>query len=336
MWLELSKAERTEILGAVSLEYGIPAAAIEKDWWVTRALQALFTSEYSEHLVFKGGTSLSKGWHAINRFSEDIDIGINRELLGFSGELSKNQISDRLRRASKKFVDESLKNTVHAGLVEQGIDSSQFAVYTEETPISTTDPRKIYIEYESISESRIPYFSESVQIEAGARSILDPKTDKTISSLIDDTFAEKSFVQPPFNVRLTPLGRTFLEKVFLLHEEFSKPADKVRATRMSRHMYDLEKLMDSSEAKFYLSVKETYESIIHHRKTFIGLSGFDYSTLSPHIICIIPEDAGIRKAWKEDYDTMRSEMIFGDTLSFEQLLSRLEELQNRFRNLSWQ
>ena len=82
----------------------LPAVAVEKDWWVTAVLRVLFSLPYAEHLSFKGGTSLSKCWNLIERFSEDIDIAINREYLGFQGTLSKTQIRDRLRRASCAFV----------------------------------------------------------------------------------------------------------------------------------------------------------------------------------------------------------------------------------------
>jgi len=135
-WLQLTSKERIDVLQHVSQVYRILINAVEKDWWVTRVLQALFASDYSDQLVFKGGTSLSKGWNAINRFSEDIDIGLNREFPGFSGTLSKTQISDKLRRVSKKIVD--------AGLMDQGIDSTDYTIYTKDTSISTTDPRKIY------------------------------------------------------------------------------------------------------------------------------------------------------------------------------------------------
>ena len=88
----------------------LPEQIIEKDWWVTQVLKAVFSLPYAEHLSFKGGTSLSKCWHKIERFSEDIDIAISRDFLGYSGNLSRTQISDKLRRAACSFVRE--KNAV--------------------------------------------------------------------------------------------------------------------------------------------------------------------------------------------------------------------------------
>ncbi len=333
MWLNLTTDERLEILQFVSSESRIPIHAVEKDWWVTRVLEALFSSCAADSFIFKGGTSLSKGWDVIHRFSEDIDIdiGINRELLGFSGALSKNQISDKLRRASKTFVDNELKDIISQGLWQQGIDSSQFEIYTEETPISTTDPRKIYIKYKSVTDHSMAYIGKEVHVEAGARSIIDPSSSKAISSLIDLILPDQKFARPSFNAKVTPIGRTFLEKAFLLHEEFSKPKEKIRNHRMSRHMYDLEKLMDYSEAMDYLFDSEMYMNIIEHRKKFIHLQGFDYETLYPQTINLIPIDDSVLTAWENDYKSMRSEMIYGETLSFDTLIDRLKELQGRFR-----
>lgn len=109
-FIDLSKEERADILDRVSAELNIQQReVIEKDWWVTAVLRALFSLPYAQHLSFKGGTSLSKCWNLIGRFSEDIDIAIDREYLGFSGTLSKTQISDKLRRTTCSFVRETMQ-----------------------------------------------------------------------------------------------------------------------------------------------------------------------------------------------------------------------------------
>jgi len=102
-WLKLSKKRRIEILEQVNNRLGLPVQAIEKDWWVTMVLKAVFSSRFSEHFVFKGGTSLSKAYHLIDRFSEDIDLAIDRKFLGFDGDLSATQIK-KLRKASGTFI----------------------------------------------------------------------------------------------------------------------------------------------------------------------------------------------------------------------------------------
>ncbi len=98
-WLKISKERRIEILNKASNTTGLPAIAIEKDWWVIVALKASFELKCSTSIVFKGGTSLSKGWNLIERFSEDIDLAIDRKFFGFEGDISKSQIKN-LRKIS--------------------------------------------------------------------------------------------------------------------------------------------------------------------------------------------------------------------------------------------
>ena len=121
-FIDLSKEDRTDVLDRVSTELNIrQREVIEKDWWVTAVLRAIFCLPYAQHLSFKGGTSLSKCWHLINRFSEDIDIAIDREYLGFSGTLSKTQISDKLRRATCSFVRDTMQHDIAEQLHKNGI-----------------------------------------------------------------------------------------------------------------------------------------------------------------------------------------------------------------------
>ena len=108
-FLKLPDPKKVERIATVAKNMRLPEASVEKDWWVTAVLRALFSLPYAEHLSFKGGTSLSKCWNLIARFSEDVDIAVNREYLGFSGTLSKTQISDKPRRTACSFVREKLQ-----------------------------------------------------------------------------------------------------------------------------------------------------------------------------------------------------------------------------------
>lgn len=120
--------------------------------------------------------------------------------------------------------------------------------------------------------------------------------------------------------------RTFLEKAFLLHEEFCKPKSEIRVDRMSRHLYDLEKLAETKIAEDALADKELYRSIVNHRRKFIGLRGLDYNTLSPHSISFIPPK-DVLAGWRDDYEKMQSSMIYGKSLPFEKLMERITELR---------
>lgn len=118
-WLTLSKERRIEILNQATELTGLPAIAIEKDWWVTLCLNASFSLPYSEHIVFKGGTSLSKGWDLIEHFSEDINLAIDRKFFGFEGGISKTQIR-KLRKHSCEFISTEFLNGLTQTLTDWG------------------------------------------------------------------------------------------------------------------------------------------------------------------------------------------------------------------------
>jgi len=113
-WLNLSDEERRDSITIVAEARGLPVNAIEKDWWVTVVLRAMFSTPYGPSLLFKGGTSLSKGWNLIERFSEDIDLALNRETVHptYAGKLSNRKLQ-RLRLDSENFIRVDLRNALH-------------------------------------------------------------------------------------------------------------------------------------------------------------------------------------------------------------------------------
>ena len=325
-YVDLSKELQLQVLEQTRSIEGLDQQVIEKDWWVTQVLRALFTLPYSEHLSFKGGTSLSKCWGLIERFSEDIDIGISREYLGFDGELSKTQISDKLRRAACSFVREHLQYDVRNKMVKHGINPDLFEVSVDITPVTTTDPEMILINYKSVLPTS-EYIRHAVKIEVSGRSMHEPVVEHDIRSMIDTAFPETPFAEAPFKVWAVTPHRTFLEKMFLLHEEFAKPTEEIRAERMSRHMYDLERMMRTPIAKEALQDTELYNAVIEHRRKFIGLRGFDYSTLQPDTLNILPPTPEIEQLWREDYRRMQDTMIYGESVDFDELIKMICHLQ---------
>ncbi|HED06528.1 MAG TPA: nucleotidyl transferase AbiEii/AbiGii toxin family protein, partial [Ignavibacteria bacterium] len=143
-WLNLPKDKQQELFKQLSFKTGIQPQAIEKDAWVTLVLRIIFNSEIAEHLVFKGGTSLSKAYGLIKRFSEDIDIAINREFLGFTGKLTKGQIR-KLRRVSHAFVLNEMSSIITNEFGRHNIDNLLFKIEVENTKISDQDPEIIKI-----------------------------------------------------------------------------------------------------------------------------------------------------------------------------------------------
>lgn len=329
-WIDLSVNDRKNVLETLKVKLQLDTASIEKDWWVTMVLKALFTSQYAPHLSFKGGTSLSKCFHLINRFSEDVDIAVNREFLGFTGELSKTQVSDRLRRASCSFVRETLAKELGERLSALGIDPKYFEIKVNVTPITTTDPEIIEVHYKSVL-SDLSYVQNKVLVEVSGRSMNEPTQQVEVCSMIATQLPAAPYSDKPFTLTAVSPKRTFLEKACLLHEEFTQTTRDVRSDRMSRHIYDLERMMDTNIATEALQDKALYAAVVEHRRKFIGLKGFDYSQLLPQSISFVPP-AKVMSSWRADYEAMCQTMIYGDKLTFDKLIQRIEELNERFRN----
>lgn len=178
------------------------------------------------------------------------------------------------------------------------------------------------------------YVRSKVIVEVSGRSMSEPVVPVAIRSFIDDVFTNAPFTENDIEVRAVAPQRTFLEKVFLLHEEFAKPQERRRTERMSRHLYDIAQMMDTSIAEEALENKDLYYSVVEHRRTFIGLKGFDYETLFPHSIDLhLPDES--YAAWKRDYETMQESMIYGDSLPFDKLLDKIYSLNNRINKLGF-
>lgn len=329
-WLKITKERKIDILNQASNRTGLPAIAIEKDWWVTLTLNASFDLDYSSHIVFKGGTSLSKGWNLIERFSEDIDLAIDRKFFGFEVDISKNQIK-KLRKKSCKFFS----TTFVSDLTNKFIDwktIDECSLNAQEVKESDKDPQIIEIHYNSVLE-KSDYLPQRVLIEISSRSLIEPSEEREINSIISDVLASQSFATEPFKILTVLPQRTFLEKMFLLHEEFLQDISKIRINRLSRHLYDLEKLMDTEYGTAALKDKELFVSIVNHRKKFNAIRGLDYSNHIPGKIKIIPPNE-IISDWEKDYTTMTENMIYGEALSFDALIKRIEILQKRVNEIN--
>ena len=325
--------KRIEMFNTIAQKLRIHSVSVEKDEWVTAVIRALFSLPYAEHLLFKGGTSLSKCWHIIERFSEDVDIAINRELLGFSEELSNNQIRNKLRKVSYLFIKDTLSVDLAEQMKNQGINSDLFSINVEFSEDSTKDPVIVEIQYKSVIEE-LTYINPVVKLEIGCRSMREPFEKVKIQSLVDETYPNTPFSDVPFEVNVVVPQRTFIEKLCLLQEEFAKPQELVRTNRMSRHLYDIVKIADTDIANNALEDKRLWTSIIEHRQKFVKIKNFDYELLKPQNISIIPPDFIISQ-WQQDYETMRETMIYGSSLPFNKLIDKIKQLNERINQMDW-
>ena len=334
LWLNNELVDRLAMLQQTENEHqGVNQVAIEKDWWVTVTLKALFQTDCRDFLIFKGGTSLSKGFNLIERFSEDIDLAISHSFFGIE-KTGKNQ-REKLRKMSRTYIHETLSPQLDARLKEMGVTGYNIENVSQVQdkngkwrPIdSDKDPTVILLHYPSILENAINYIPPRVKIEISSLSMDEPTELRQIRSLIGESYNSED-TDAESLVRTVVPARTFLEKLFLLADEFQK--EKPRSVRMSRHLYDLEKLMDTGYGKEALSNRKLYDSIIEHRKTYYALKYVDYALHAPTTIKFtIPES--IMEAWQDDYADMKRFFIYGESLEFNVLMQRINELQERVR-----
>ncbi|MBU3928910.1 MAG: nucleotidyl transferase AbiEii/AbiGii toxin family protein [Bacteroidetes bacterium] len=329
-FLKLPKAEKVNIFNASGDKSGIPPFAAEKDWWVVQTLSAVFNTKAASHLVFKGGTSLSKAWNLIQRFSEDVDLSIDREFFGFQGELNKNQ-RDNLKKTAGRYLDDVFYPEIKNQFGKNGFEN----VTVELLPMEASDlDRKIDIVYPNV----IPppgYLLPRVQIEIGSRSLKEPFTVRNISSLIDEHFPHFPFTNPPIRIPTVNPERTFIEKIFLLHEEFQRPSEKRRVKRLSRHLYDIFQLYKTPFALKALNDEKLYTTIVNHRFTFNKVGSVNYNFHTPSKIRFIPLQE-VLNDWENDYNEMLELMIYEENPpSFDQLLDELTKLNNLINSLPW-
>ncbi len=324
-WLTLSKEEQIELFTQIGVKTGLPPQAVEKDAWVSLILRMIFTSELSCHLIFKGGTSLSKAFNLIQRFSEDIDLGIDRQYLGFKGNLSRGQIR-KLRKACHTFVSLDLAELLTKQLVNYGIEKELYKVIVENTKVSDQDPETIKLNYQSLF-GEVSYLPQRVLIEVGARSLIEPHQEVNLKSLVDEHYPKSDFAEGGFLVNTTNPQKTFLEKLILLHEEFEKPPEKIRHLKMSRHFYDIGQILDSEFGQEALKNTELFENIINHRKVLTPMKTTDYETLVLQSLNIIPPNEHLSN-YKSDYKEMQSSMIYGESLDFDVLLAKIKQSLN--------
>lgn len=316
------------VLTQAANKTGLPVQAVEKDLWVTVVLQIVFTLPVANHLVFKGGTSLSKVWKVIHRFSEDIDLAIDPSIWGFEGDLTKKQIK-RLRKASSLFVRDELCLSLEEAVTEIGMEKW---LQVEADPDGEGDgtypePRVIHIRYKSLFNEDLPYLHSEVKLEVGARSLLEPTAEAAITSILEDVLPISTTIKQVM-IPTALAEKTFLEKAFLLHELFSSQSPR-EANRKSRHLYDLVQIMNTDIAARAIANDELWNTIHHHRELFTSMSGVDYTPDVRKRIRLLPPDDVIDD-WYNDYKDMRSSMIYGGKPTFEELTRKIKELENMF------
>lgn len=338
LWQNLSKEEQIASIHAVAESKNIDERAVEKDWWVTVVLKALSMCECSNHLLFKGGTSLSKGWNIINRFSEDIDLSIDREYyedkMGYAFANPKNNTQlKKLRKASRDYIHGILSPELSVRIAQLGVKGFRVNNLTEEsTPEGIrrldhdSDPTVVYVDYDSVLSAQESGIENRIKIEVSCLSMSEPFEVKRIVSLLNERFSDIDEETVSVFRTVTPT-RTFLEKLLLLNEEMQKP--QPRSRRMSRHLYDIERILNTPYGESALADMDLYKAVVEHRRKFYHLGYVDYDLDYPQNISFIPTGETL-SAYKRDYEeNMIDGYIYGTAVPFDRLLDKMNELQER-------
>ena len=320
-WSELDREEKLTALRNARKKVKFPLYIIEKDWWVVQTLHLVSQMDVAEHIVFKGGTSLSKAWGLIDRFSEDIDLAINREFFGFSGEISRTKVG-KLKDASSKYISNDFRFSLQKAFDDAGIEDVQLSVADEKAP--DDDPVKIEVRYPTVTQYS-DYVQPRVLLEIGSRSMIEPATVRSFRSIIGNTFPDLPFADADVSIRCVNPERTFLEKLFLLHEEHQRPKEKMKIKGKSRHFYDIYRITQTSYANKAIADKELYKSIVAHRERFSKLGGVDYASHFPPNLNPIPP-AELMPEWERDYTELQGQMIAGNSIPFERLIQVLRRI----------
>jgi hypothetical protein len=334
-FLQLPATERRLAYQQVDAQLGLQALSVEKDFWVCWTLSELFTLPgIGEHITFKGGTSLSKAWRLIQRFSEDIDLVVDKEVLGFDGETAPDKApSNKQRKARLEALMETCRQWVQGTLQPALVRRIKAALgetgWQVEVDPDMPDGQCLLFHYPSVFPAGIAgYVRPVVKIELGARSDDWPHETKTIQPYVTELFP--SFASDSaFLVRVLAPERTFWEKACLLHEETFRPSDKPRRIRMARHYYDLWCLLRAGVGERALANIQLFKRVAEHRKIFFRFSWVDYTTHKPGTFRLVPPSGHLPK-WKADYEAMLGPMFFGETPSFEEMMAAALEFENTF------
>ena len=338
----LPAKDRLALFQEVASRRGLSLAIIEKDFWVCWTLKRVFeVPSLGEALIFKGGTSLSKVFGLIARFSEDIDLSIRRDYLGAVGEKDPEQ--------------EGLSSTQRAKRVEVLRESCRLAVQTEMLPalrsaftaqlgagegtlawrleVDPAEEGTLLFTYplSSIPLSSVPpsipeYIRPQVKLEMGAGSDPFPVGRHQVRPYAAETFPD-AFQEPVAAVVALEAERTFWEKATLIHAECHRPDERPTVPRLSRHYYDLMQLAQSAVGERALADAALRERVVRHKSVYFASGWAHYETAHPGTFRLIPGEVRLSEL-RRDYARMH-EMFFAAVPVFEDLISTLRVLEDR-------
>jgi hypothetical protein len=326
-YLTLSRQDRLEALGVAATQSGRPVHLLEKDVWVVWALGALFTSELGEHLVFKGGTSLSKAYDVIGRFSEDIDVTYDvrkliPELVGEGAPIPRsNSQAKKWRDAIDKKLAAWVTHTALPVITKHAADTGV------DVKVSA-DGAKIYIDYDPLAKGK-GYVAPRVTIEFGARSTGEPCEERPIVCDAAEHLSELEF--PTATPRAMLPKRTFWEKATAVHVYCR---GDTRENRYARHWHDLVRLDDAGHAQAAFDDPGLAREVAEFKTRFFrekdrNGNPIDYTAAVSGDLQLVP-GAEPLKELEADYKKMADDgILLDDAEDFATLMKRCAELAQR-------
>lgn len=325
-FLRLEAREQSQIYRALAPQLSRSPVVLEKDVWVCWVLQTLFTMPGRLPMAFKGGTSLSKVFGAIARFSEDVDITLDyRGLDGSFDPFAKGVSRNRLKKFS-----EDLKSFVcahaHSIVVPhfQEMLAAEFDADAFRLKVSD-DGEQLRVHYPTVLEAPGDYVGNSVLIEFGGRNITEPNEEHEVQPDIAEHVADLDFPRSQVSV-LSP-ARTFWEKATLMHVECQRGEFRASAERLSRHWYDLAMLADLAHGQAAMANRALLADVVKHKKVFYNAGYANYAACLAGRLRLIPDDV-VLAALRDDFQRMiGAGMFIGKPPAFDAIVERLRALE---------
>ncbi len=322
---QLTDIERKELFSETANIKSISPAIIEKDFWVCWTLKRVFEHPtLSKLLMFKGGTSLSKVFHLIERFSEDIDMILDWRLVSSQDpleQLSKTK-QDKLNKEINKHAIEYIADEL-LPLIQETIEP------TCSCSIDNENPHNINIKYPSAFSD--DYLRPEVLLEIGPLASWLPSDSYSIRPYAAEAFPDV-IRQAECKVNAIKAERTFWEKATILHHEAHRPTNNPQPSRYSRHYYDMYMMANSKIKEIALNNLSILEDVVDFKKRFYPRGWANYDLAKPSTIKLIPNDH-ILENLKKDYKAMEN-MIYGGYPDFNELISGISLLEQEINNLS--
>jgi len=319
--------DRRDLFRASAQRMHVHEAIIEKDFWVCWILDYLFQdSPWKDQLVFKGGTSLSKAFGAIERFSEDIDLILDWQLLGYSQEMlwaersatKQDAFGKEANRRTMEFLKLTFVPSIRPSLAERiGGDSG----------VEPQEQDVIFMYPKAFSLAAI---QPQVRLEIGPMAAQVPNEPRTIRPYVAEQFP-KAFIQTETSIRTILAERTFWEKATILHQEAHRGPEKPLPSHYSRHYYDLFRLNRLPIRDKALADINLLRDVVKFKMRFYRCPWAKYDEAKPGSLKLLPPEHHTAELQK-DYRSMQL-MFFGDIPSFEEIMKELAVLEKIINEL---